>query len=169
MALIEEKLDSGFDSFAVKALEMGMPPASMKGKSTKPEPVKAAVISRRVLGDSKMKIARDLGITTNTVRRILTESEMIEAVQDGRSRAIGMIPKALDAVEAGLDKKDPRTGLGILHGVGVLKSGGTVTVNVTNWAALEIARLKAEKEESETANLSPKTDSVNVSPDPEHS
>ena len=95
---------------------------------------------------------------------------MTEAVQDGRNRAIGMIPKALDAVEAGLDKKDPRTGLGILHGVGVLKSGGLVTVNVTNWAALEIARLKAEKEASETANLSPKTDSVKcVSPDPEHS
>ena len=95
---------------------------------------------------------------------------MSEVVREGRSRAVGLIPKALDAVEAGLDKRDPRTGLGILHGVGVLKSGGLVTVNVTNWAALEIARLKAEEEASETANLSPKMDSVKcVSPDPEHS
>jgi len=95
---------------------------------------------------------------------------MSEAVRLGRSRAVELIPKALDAVEAGLDKKDARTGLGILHGVGVLKSGGIVTVNVANWAAFQLARLKAEEEASETANLSPKTDSVKcVSPDPEHS
>jgi len=156
LALIEEKLNPGFDSFAVKALEMGMPPAFTKGKSTKPAHIKTAVIVKRLAGSSKAKIARELEIAPNTVSRILSEAEMSEAVREGRSRAVGLIPKALAAVEAGLDKKDARTGLGILHGVGVLKSGGIVTVNITNWAALGIARLKAERKESETANLSPK-------------
>jgi len=43
-------------------------------RSVKPPDVKAQVIRRRALGESMRKIALDLGITTNTVSRIIAES-----------------------------------------------------------------------------------------------
>src|SRR5712664_3536036 len=43
-------------------------------RSTKPPDVKAQVIRRRALGESIRKIAMELGITTNTVSKIIAES-----------------------------------------------------------------------------------------------
>jgi len=75
---------------------------SMKGKSKKPQAVKNAVLSRYVAGASKAQITRDLNISEPTVYRILDESEIRQIVEEVHSRAVQLIPKALDAVEGHL-------------------------------------------------------------------
>ena len=75
---------------------------SMKGKSKKPQAVKNAVLSRYVAGASKAQITRDLNISEPTAYRILDESEIRQIVEEVHSRAVQLIPKALDAVEGHL-------------------------------------------------------------------
>jgi hypothetical protein len=55
---------------------------------------------------------------------------MKQIIEEGRSRATELVPKAIRAVESDLDNNNGRVGLSLLAGVGVLKSGGSVTVNV---------------------------------------
>jgi hypothetical protein len=119
---------------------------SMKGKSKKPQAVKNAVLSRYVAGSSKAQIARDLNISEPTVYRILDESEIRQIVEEGHSRAVQLIPKALDAVEGRLDCGDGRIGISVLNGTGVLKPGGNVTVNIANVAAQQWYQLRYQRE-----------------------
>ena len=119
---------------------------SMKGKSKKPQAVKNAVLSRYVAGSSKAQIARDLSISEPTVYRILDESEIRQFIEEGHSRAVQLIPKALDAVEGRLDRGDGRIGISVLNGTGVLKPGGNVTVNVANVGALQWMQLQLQEE-----------------------
>jgi hypothetical protein len=118
---------------------------AMKGKSRKPQAVKNAVLSRYVAGSSKAQIARDLNISEPTVYRILGESEIRQIVEEGHSRAVQLIPKALDAVEGRLDRGDGRIGISVLNGTGVLKPGN-VTVNIANLGAQQWMLLKLQKE-----------------------
>jgi hypothetical protein len=118
----------------------------MKGKSKKPQAVKNAVLSRYVAGSSKAQIARDLNISEPTVYRILDESEIRQFIEEGHSRAVQLIPKALDAVEGRLDRGDGRIGISVLNGTGVLKPGGNVTVNVANVGAQQWVQLQLQKE-----------------------
>jgi len=119
---------------------------SMKGRSRKPQAVKNAVLSGYVAGSSKAQIARDLNISEPTVYRILDESEIRQIVEEGHSRAVQLIPKALDAVEGRLDHGDGRIGISVLNGTGVLKPGGNVTVNVANVGVLEWMQLQLQKQ-----------------------
>jgi Helix-turn-helix domain of resolvase len=119
---------------------------AMKGKSRKPQAVKNAVLSRYVAGTSKAQIARDLNISEPTVYRILDESEIRQIVEEGHSRAVQLIPKALDAVEGRLDRGDGRIGISVLNGTGVLKPGGNVTVNIANVGAQQWMLLKQQEE-----------------------
>ena len=132
---------------------------SMKGKSKKPQAVKNAVLSRYVAGTSKAQIARDLNISEPTVYRILDESEIRQIVEEGHSRAVQLIPKALDAVEGRLDRGDGRIGISVLSGTGVLKPGGNVTVNIANVGAQQWVQLQLQKE----LNTKSETDSENES------
>jgi hypothetical protein len=132
---------------------------AMKGKSRKPQAVKNAVLSRYVAGNSKAQIARDLNISEPTVYRILDESEIRQIVEEGHSRAVQLIPKALDAVEGRLDRGDGRIGISVLSGTGVLKPGGNVTVNIANVGAQQWVQLQLQKE----LNTKSETDSENES------
>ena len=120
-----------------------------RGKTNKPASVKAAIVSRRTIGDSKNKIAKDLEISRPTVDRILEECNFDQLVENGRIRVHQMIPKACDAVESALDEKNGSIGVRVLQGVGVLNaerdSSGT-TVNVQVLAQIQAASDKIVKE-----------------------
>ena len=128
--------------------------SSTKGKSNKPQAVKNAVLSRYVTGSSKAAIARDLNLAEATVYRILDESEIRQIVEEGHSRAVQLIPKALDAVEGRLDRGDGRIGISVLNGTGVLKPGG-VTVNIANVGALQWMQLQLQKELDSQSQATP--------------
>jgi len=66
-------------------------------RSTKPLQVKMAVVTARALGQSKMKIAKDLGITDRTVTAILKEQNYEGLVAGAK---YGMNTLAFDSVEA---------------------------------------------------------------------
>ncbi len=72
-------------------------------------------------GKDKTQIAKDLNLDRTTVRRILSEPEVAARVQEGYSRCIELIPKAVDAVETDLEKGNGNLGIAILKGVGVLR------------------------------------------------
>lgn len=63
-----------------------------------------AVIAKRLQGDSKRQIARDLDVNRRTVDRILSESQIEEAVAQGRSRLVEMVPKALQLIEIAIEQ-----------------------------------------------------------------
>lgn len=88
--------------------------------STKPPAVKAGVIARYAGGASRARIARDLQIDRETVTRILNEPEIKEAVEASRSRCMGLLPKAEQAVERQLNEGDGDLGLRFLEKSGVL-------------------------------------------------
>lgn len=96
---------------------------STKGKSTKPEPVKAAVIARTVQGDSKTQIAKDLGIDRATVRRIIDTSEISKIVEQGKSDCYAMVPRSTLNVGNAVNRGNLKASFGVLRGTGVLKNG----------------------------------------------
>lgn len=91
-----------------------------KGKSNKPAMTKTAVIAKAVVGESKSKIAQDLGISRPTVARILRESEFTTFAAQAKSGVFLLIPKALAALEAALDKGDVAEAKMILRNVGAI-------------------------------------------------
>lgn len=64
-------------------------------RSRKAPGIKAAVITRRVNNESKRKIAKDLGITRNTVATILEESHIEQHLQAYQHQSMELIPEAL--------------------------------------------------------------------------
>jgi predicted transcriptional regulator len=68
--------------------------------SKKKQVVKNAVVAKAIAGESKSKIAEDLGITRNTVRRILNETEINQFVGQGKSTLFELIPQAAEIYAA---------------------------------------------------------------------
>lgn len=66
--------------------------------------VQQEVIAKRLQGESKRKIARDLQMGRDTVDRILSESQIEEAVAQGRSRLVELVPKAVQLIEAAIEQ-----------------------------------------------------------------
>lgn len=62
--------------------------------SRKPTAVKTAVIAKTVAGKTKTQIAKELGVTRNTVRRILNESEIDQILGEGKSAIMQLVPHA---------------------------------------------------------------------------
>jgi hypothetical protein len=87
-----------------------------------------AVIAKRLRGDSKRQIARDLGMGRNTVDGILSESQVEAAVAQGRTQLVELVPKAIElihrAIDQGLKAKEvPKSALeAAIH---VVKGSGT--------------------------------------------
>ena len=71
--------------------------------------VKTAVVAKALAGECNAKIARDLGMTRNTVRVILDESQLTEIVNRGKSDITQLIPKSVKAIDGALSKKSPDT------------------------------------------------------------
>jgi predicted transcriptional regulator len=98
---------------------------------------KTAVLAKTMAGESKSQIAEDLGITRDTVRRILNESELANLVLEGKTGVYMLIPKAVKALEKALDKGDTGEAKIILRSVNILPSegeggsaGSAVTINL---------------------------------------
>ena len=94
----------------------------------KPEAVKQAVVSKRLQGDSKRKIARELQINRETVNNILDESQVEPALAQWRRDYLQLVPAALSVVKTVLlqhedtkivDKDMLATALQVLKGTGV--------------------------------------------------
>lgn len=66
--------------------------------------VQQAVIAKRLHGESKRKIARDLEMGRNTVDRILSESQVEAAVAQGRTQIVELVPKALQLIQRAIDQ-----------------------------------------------------------------
>jgi hypothetical protein len=66
--------------------------------------VQQTVIAKRLRGESKRKIARDLQMGRDTVDRILSESQVEAAVAQGRSHLVELVPKALQVIEAAIEQ-----------------------------------------------------------------
>lgn len=104
-------------------------------KSRKAPSVKAAVITRRVNGESKLEIAKDLGITRNTVTTILEESNVEQYLNEHRANAIELIPLAHNAVKTKLIKGDGNLGRQILVDMAVIGPEAQSTKPVTSQMA----------------------------------
>lgn len=124
-------------------------PVRKQRKSRQDALTQTAVIARYALKESKSKIAKDLGLARNTVSTILSAPEIEQHVLAGRSRAISMIPRALDAVEYRItEKRDGNVALGILRGTQVLVNQ-QIGQSTTNNFAVMIAQLKQARSEPE--------------------
>lgn len=109
--------------------------------SKKPTAVKNAVIALTVQGNSKTSISNELGITQNTVRRILKESEIEDILGQGRSALYEMIPEAVDRYAKKV-KSDPMEAKDFLERVTVLpakqEQGTRINATQINFGALPI-------------------------------
>jgi hypothetical protein len=94
----------------------------------KSEVVKQAVVSKRLQGHSKRKIARELQINRETVNNILDESQVEPALAQWRRDYLQLVPAALSVVKTVLlqhedtktvDKDMLATALQVLKGTGV--------------------------------------------------
>jgi hypothetical protein len=66
--------------------------------------VQQAIIAKRLGGDSKRKIARDLDVNRKTVDRILCESQVEAAVAQGRTQLVEMVPRAMQLIQKAIDE-----------------------------------------------------------------
>ena len=93
-------------------------------RSSKPPSVKAAVIAKRTLGDSKSQIANDLELSRPTVDRILEECNYNQLIESGSIRVHKMIPNSCEQLEIALEKHNDKgisVALEVLKGCGVLR------------------------------------------------
>lgn len=104
----------------------------LKRNSRQSEPIKAAIVAKRALGESKAQIARDLELAESTVTDVLDSCDFKALIESGRIRVHRLIPRACDAIEMALDEGNGNIGIKILQGVGVLQSESSIgSVNAT--------------------------------------
>lgn len=73
-------------------------------RSRKAPAVQTAVIVRRTQGQHISRIARDLGMGRNTVKRIIKQTDLDQALLSGREHVARIVPLALDGIEAHVRK-----------------------------------------------------------------
>jgi hypothetical protein len=124
-----------------------------KTGSKKSEAVKQAVVSKRLAGESKRKISRDLEINRQTVDNILDESQIEAALAQWRQNYMELVPSALDILRRFLadgkfapeiDKDTVSAALQVLKGTGIheerlrSRSEVKVTRDLTNASDAEL-------------------------------
>jgi DNA-binding transcriptional regulator LsrR (DeoR family) len=85
----------------MKEVKMRAPSHVKKRKSNKPEVVQAAVIAKRVSGESQRQIAKDLGISRSTVGVILSEAELGQFVDRSKAVIFSALPKIAETYAKG--------------------------------------------------------------------
>jgi transposase-like protein len=118
--------------------------------------VKTAVIAKRLNGERKSKIARDLGLSKPTVYKILEESQVDQLTVQAKSILYEALPEAAQTISRAV-KKSPVHAFELLDRTGVMpKNSEGATVNV----ALAVGELpsafhgKAEDSDVITVNQS---------------
>ena len=66
-----------------------------------------AIVLRRAAGETKSSIAKSMGISRETVARVLSQGEFQELVQKSRSELINLLPRAAGVLRYFLNKKHP--------------------------------------------------------------
>ena len=109
-------------------------------RSNKPPAIKSSVIIQRAQGKAKSHIARDLGITHNTVNAILEESDIERQLTCGVQLTAGLIPQAIGVIKKRLDLGSENAAIKVLEatiwpldkgqsGAQMLSAGLSVTIN----------------------------------------
>ena len=85
------------------------------------------IVVRRAAGETKSSIAKSMGISRETVARVLSQGEYQHIVQKARSQLADLVPKAIKVIEYFLtNEKRNKTdkaadiALAVLHGLQVL-------------------------------------------------
>jgi hypothetical protein len=93
-----------------------------------PPPVRSRVIARHLNGQSNRRIAREEGIDSQTVSRILSQREVVDLIAQYQTRLLEMIPKAVGVYDEALSSGDLRiaaaTATKLLEGFQVLPKDG---------------------------------------------
>ena len=86
-----------------------------------------AIVVRRAAGETKSSIAKSMGISRETVARVLSQGEYQHIVQKARSQLADLVPKAIKVIEYFLTNekrsktdKAAEVALSVLHGLQVL-------------------------------------------------
>ena len=117
-----------------------------KGVSEKSPALQREILARRLQGQSKSSIAKELHIDRETVTRVEVVNNVPQMVEEWKAYiAKEVVPLAVEAVSAQIrDRKAPGDGdlgLKVLTGTGVLRHDGPpVTVSVSQRAQFVLAK-----------------------------
>lgn len=112
-------------------------PAYKPRKTLKSPAIQAQVLAKRVTGDSKAKIARDLGMAVNTVTSIIELTDFEREIEAGRISCVKLIGKGAQAIEKAFDKGDGALAVRMFEGLGIL-GNSTKTGNKAMGADLHL-------------------------------
>jgi hypothetical protein len=89
---------------------------SYRPRSSKKAPViKTEVIAPRAQGQSKSKIAREMGIAYNTASSVIRLSNIDEMLEDGRIQSANLIPEAIRVAKARLAQNSENMAIKVLE------------------------------------------------------
>ena len=102
-----------------------------KRKSNKPKVVQAAVIAKRISGESQRQIAKDLGISRSTVGVILSEAELGQFIERSKAVIFSALPKIAETYAKGAAESFERaeSTLERLKVIPTRDAGGGLTLN----------------------------------------
>jgi len=122
-----------------------------RARSIKPQAIQNAILVKAAQGLNKSQIAQDLQIHTQTVRNVLSMSDISQHVAELRSDIVtqGDLRKSVKVIRTKLDKGSESAALAMLRGFNVLQSGNQMTVNVQNNGAMTWMQINATKQDEE--------------------
>lgn len=89
--------------------------------SRKSPVIKAQVIAKRTLGMPKAQIARETGLARMTVNAIVSEADLDNQLENYRTQAIAIVPRALESVHDALGPGgDASIGIRYLEGMAII-------------------------------------------------
>ena len=104
----------------VKTEPVGVNVQAKKSRSTIAPTVKNAILVKRASGQSKLSIAKEMHVAPGTVRKVLTEADFDQLIQQGRSDVMELVPDAIQGIKKACAKGDGSTAIRLLEGVSVL-------------------------------------------------
>lgn len=146
-------------------------PAYKPKRSRKAPAVQSAIMTRRALGHSKRKIAKELELSPNTVTSVLELNDFDAQLTSGRSLCAELIPSSVRVVKHRLAQNSENAAFKLLEGIGVLGKDakghmagmrGDLMVNIQN--LIQPAQSTTTLSTIESAPVSVNTDSIDVTP-----
>jgi hypothetical protein len=115
----------------MKAVKMKALLDVKKRKSNKSPAVSAAVIAKRIAGQSKRQIAKDLSIGRNTVTAILSDTELSQLVEQSKAVIFSALPKIAETYAKGAAESFERSesALERLKVIPTRDAGGGFSIN----------------------------------------
>lgn len=141
-------------------------------RSRKPARIQQAILAKATIGESKAKIAEDLGIAKQTVYNFLSQPEISQHVSELRSDMVlnGDLVKSAKVLRRKLNKGSESAATTILKGFNVLQSNPKVEINIANFGAQNYAQRMAQRhaEQNEAITLeSSENTTISSAPSPD--